>query len=54
MKLSDAKAYLTDLNVQSMRRAEAFHNSTEEGRGPWIADGLTVGDVARLMKFQDG
>lgn len=29
MKLSDEKAYVTDLDVQAMRRAESFHNSKE-------------------------
>jgi hypothetical protein len=50
MKLSDGKAYVTDLDVQSMRRADAFHNSTEEEKGPWIADDLTGMDLEKLME----
>jgi hypothetical protein len=50
MKLSDGKAYVTDLDVQSMRRADAFHNSTEEEKGPWVADDLTGMDLEKLME----
>lgn len=50
MKLSDGKAYVTDLDVQSMRRADAFHHSTEEEKGPWIADDLTGMDLEKLME----
>ena len=31
--LSDGKSYVTDLDVLTMRRAEAFHNATEEEKG---------------------
>lgn len=41
MKLSDGKSHVTDLGVQSIRRADAFHNSTEEEKGLWVADDLT-------------
>lgn len=27
--------YVTDLDVQTLRRAEAFHAASEEERGPW-------------------
>lgn len=53
MKLSDGKSYVTDLDVQSMRRADAFHNSTEEEKGPWIADDLTGMDLEKLMAPSD-
>ncbi|KAF8864232.1 hypothetical protein BDZ45DRAFT_614494 [Acephala macrosclerotiorum] len=52
MKLSDEKAYVTDLDVQTMRRAEAFHESTEEEKGPWIADDLTGMDLEKLMEVK--
>lgn len=29
--------YVTDLDVETMKRAEAFHCATEEERGPWMA-----------------
>jgi len=52
MKLSNEKAYVTDLDVQTMRRADAFHNSTEEEKGPWIADDLTGMDLEKLMEVK--
>ncbi|TAQ84141.1 hypothetical protein B7494_g7531 [Chlorociboria aeruginascens] len=52
MKLGDGKSYVTDLDVQTMRRAEAFHNSTPEEKGPWIADDLTGMDLEKLMEVK--
>jgi hypothetical protein len=52
MKLSNEKAYVTDLDVQTMRRADAFHNSTEDEKGPWIADDLTGMDLEKLMEVK--
>jgi hypothetical protein len=52
MKLGDGKAYVTDLDVQSMRRADAFHNTTEEEKGPWVADDLTGMDLEKLMEVK--
>jgi hypothetical protein len=51
MKLSDGKAYVTDLDIRSMRRMDAFYNSTEEGSGPLIADDLTEMDLEKLMEI---
>jgi hypothetical protein len=55
MKLNDEKAYVTDLDVQTMRRADAFHNSTEEEKGPWISDDLSnvsSMDLEKLMEVK--
>ncbi|TGO38888.1 hypothetical protein BHYA_0065g00230 [Botrytis hyacinthi] len=52
IKLGDEKAYVTDLDVQTMRRAEAFHNATEEEKGTWIADDLTGMDLEKLMEVK--
>ena len=52
LKLGDEKAYVTDLDVQTMRRANAFHDSTEEEKGPWIADDLTGMDLEKLMEVK--
>ncbi|KAL2074456.1 hypothetical protein VTL71DRAFT_8234 [Oculimacula yallundae] len=52
MKLQNEKAYVTDLDVQTMRRADAFHSSTEEEKGPWIADDLTGMDLEKLMEIK--
>ncbi|EKD11912.1 c2h2 finger domain containing protein [Drepanopeziza brunnea f. sp. 'multigermtubi' MB_m1] len=52
MKLQDEKAYVTDLDVQTMRRADAFHHSTAEEKGPWVSDDLTGMDLEKLMEVQ--
>jgi hypothetical protein len=52
IKLGDEKAYVTDLDVQTVRRANAFHSSTEEEKGPWIADDLTGMDLEKLMEIK--
>jgi len=36
MTLPDGKNYVTDLDVETMKRAVAFHNATEEEKGPWL------------------
>jgi len=52
LKLGDDKAYVTDLDVRTMQRADAFHNSTEEEKGPWVADDLTGMDLEKLMEVK--
>jgi len=39
------RAWVTDLDVQTMRRAEGVHGATEEERGVWEDDG----ELERLM-----
>lgn len=41
LKLSDAKAYTTDLDIQTLKRAEGFLTATEEEKGPWVSDDPT-------------
>ena len=36
MPIGNDGAYVTDLDVETLRRAEGFHGATEEQRGPWI------------------
>ncbi|EXJ57056.1 hypothetical protein A1O7_07400 [Cladophialophora yegresii CBS 114405] len=36
MTLPDGKNYVTDLDVETLKRAEAFHNAAPEERGHWI------------------
>jgi hypothetical protein len=36
MTLPDGKNYVTDLDVETLKRAEAFHNATAEERGHWM------------------
>lgn len=40
MKLPSGKGYVTDLDVQTMNRARALHNATQEEKGPWIPDNM--------------
>jgi hypothetical protein len=44
----DGKAYVTDLDVQMLKRAEALHGATAEERGPWIPDNVFNPDVDEL------
>jgi len=52
MTLPDGKNYVTDLDVETLKRAEAFHNATQEEKGPWLpsteADGQGF-DLNALM-----
>jgi hypothetical protein len=40
-------AWVTDLDVQTLRRAEGVLNATEEEKGPWIEDDA---ELERLMQ----
>jgi hypothetical protein len=40
MKLPDGKAYVTDLDVQTLKRAEGVHGATVEERGDWVEDNI--------------
>ena len=42
MKLLDGKSYVTDFDVQTMKRAEARHGATPEERGHWSPDNISV------------
>ena len=46
LKLGKGDAYITDLDVLTLQRADAFHNATEEEKGPatWDQD-----EVEKLM-----
>ncbi|MCJ1336256.1 hypothetical protein MMC09_001532 [Bachmanniomyces sp. S44760] len=47
VSLGDGKAYLTDLDFWTMKRAEAFHDATPEEKGPWDQSDV---DIPELMK----
>ncbi|KAF2192645.1 hypothetical protein K469DRAFT_731128 [Zopfia rhizophila CBS 207.26] len=49
MKLPDGKSYVTDLDVQTLKRAEALHGTTPDERGPWIRD--NVMDTSEIDEF---
>ena len=38
--------YVTDLDVQTLKRAEAFFGASEEERGPWIPTNRILPDSA--------
>ena len=46
VRTGDDGSYVTDLDVQTVKRAEAIHNATEEEKGPWEEDGV---DIEQLM-----
>ncbi|KAG6099397.1 hypothetical protein E4U14_007300 [Claviceps sp. LM454 group G7] len=50
IKLADGKSYVTDLDVQTLKRAEGFHRATDEEKGPWISDDPTK---EQLKEMQD-
>lgn len=52
LKLGGEKSYITDLDIQTMRRADCFQNATEEEKGLWIADDLADVDLEKLMEVQ--
>jgi hypothetical protein len=45
MKLPDGKSYVTDLDVQTLRKSEALLNATDEEKGPWVPDNIIGGDI---------
>ncbi|PSN70126.1 zinc finger-containing protein [Corynespora cassiicola Philippines] len=51
MKLPDGKSYVTDLDVQTLKKAEALHNATPEEKGPWVPDNIinASNDVEEYM-----
>ncbi len=51
VKLSDGRSYVTDLDVNTMRRAEGFLNATPQEKGIWISDDPTEEDIARMIEM---
>ncbi|OAA56978.1 c2h2 finger domain containing protein [Niveomyces insectorum RCEF 264] len=49
LKLSDGRSYVTDLDVQTLKRAEGFLNATEEEKGPWISDDPTDEQLRKMQ-----
>ncbi|KAK3075975.1 hypothetical protein LTR53_000152 [Teratosphaeriaceae sp. CCFEE 6253] len=43
----DGRAWITDLDVQTLRRAEGVLNATEEEKGPWVENDA---ELERLMQ----
>jgi len=38
MPLANGKSYVTDLDVETLKRANAFHDATPEEKGPWVQE----------------
>lgn len=49
IKLQDGKSYVTDLDLQTLKRAEGFLNATDEEKGPWISDDPTDEQLKQML-----
>ena len=51
IRLRDGKSYVTDLDVQTLKRAEGFLNATDDEKGPWISDDPTEEQIKQMLEF---
>lgn len=51
IKLSDGKSYVTDLDINTMKRAEGFLGATEEEKGIWLSDDPTEEQMQRMLEM---
>lgn len=51
LRLSDGKSYVTDLDVNTMKRAAGFLNATEEEKGLWISDDPTEDEIKKMLEY---
>lgn len=51
VKLPDGKSYVTDLDIQTLKRAEGFLGATDEEKGPWISDDPTEEQLKEMLKL---
>lgn len=49
VSLGDTGAYVTDLDVQTLKRAQGFLGASDEEKGPWVSDDPTEEDM-RVMR----
>ncbi|KAI0472140.1 hypothetical protein GGR56DRAFT_108254 [Xylariaceae sp. FL0804] len=49
VKLSDGKSYVTDLDVQTLKRADGFHSATPQERGIWVSNDPTEEEVQQML-----
>jgi hypothetical protein len=52
IKLQDGKAYVTDLDLQTIKRAEGFLGATDEEKGLWISDDPTEAQKMMMLEAQ--
>lgn len=51
IKLSDGKAYVTDLDVRTLERADGFHGATDVEKGPWVSDDPTEEQLKEMQEM---
>jgi hypothetical protein len=51
LTLADGKSYITDFDIHTLQRAEAFHNATDEEKGPWISDDPTEEQLNEMRQM---
>ncbi|KAK4104801.1 hypothetical protein N658DRAFT_189557 [Parathielavia hyrcaniae] len=51
IKLQDGNAYITDLDVQTLKRAKGFLDATDEEKGPWISDDPTEEQLKQMLEY---
>ena len=51
MRFGNGQSYVTDLDVQTVKRADALHNATDEEKGPWVQEGT---EMQQLMSQNMG
>ncbi|KAL1897011.1 hypothetical protein Cpir12675_002536 [Ceratocystis pirilliformis] len=51
--LADGNTYVTDLDVQTIRRAQGWHGATEEEKGPWVSDDPTEEDRQTMIALME-
>ncbi|EAQ86049.1 hypothetical protein CHGG_07302 [Chaetomium globosum CBS 148.51] len=53
IKLQDGKSYVTDLDMQTLKRAEGFLGATDEEKGPWISDDPTEEQLKQMLEYPE-
>ena len=53
LPLSDGKSYTTDLDVQSLKRANAMLGATNGEKGPWVSDDPTEEERQQMLEIQE-
>ncbi|PKS11675.1 hypothetical protein jhhlp_001826 [Lomentospora prolificans] len=52
VRLSDGdNSYVTDLDVQTLKRAQGFLHATDEEKGPWISDDPTDEELKQMREM---
>jgi hypothetical protein len=49
LNMDGGNSYVTDLDVETLKRADAIHGASEEERGPWIEEEMPGFNLEELM-----